>query len=108
MKTTIILFIGCLLTSFTHAGDVSCQVDVLKPKMNVAAFQVNAQQPALITVAEARIRLRQDDEGEQEKQLEMAQTDNDELPAETAKEESGLGNMFDILIPSKLRNPVRQ
>ena len=108
MKTTTIIFIGCLLTGITQASVVSCQVDVLKPKMNAAALEENARQPAQLTVAEARLRLKKDDEDEQDKQQETAQNDNDELPAETAKKESGLGNMFDILIPSKLRNPVRQ
>ena len=75
--------------------------------MNASALQEDAQQAAQLTVAEARLRLKQDDEAAEEPQ-ETAQTENEDLPAETAKKESGLGNMFDILIPSKLRNPVRQ
>lgn len=107
IKTTLIV-IGFLLTGITHAGDVSCQVDVLKPKMNATALQDDVEQPAQMTVAEARLRLSHDEDETDEEQQETAQTDNEDLPAETAKKESGLGNMFDILIPSKLRNPVRQ
>jgi hypothetical protein len=107
MKKVVILISLLLLAGLSHASDVSCQVDVLKPKMNATALQEEVSKPGEITVAEARLRLSKEDKEEQQEQ-ETAQTDNEELPAETAKKESGLGNMFDILIPAKLRNPVRQ
>ncbi|MFC3192917.1 hypothetical protein ACFODZ_01560 [Marinicella sediminis] len=105
MKQAFIIIICLTLAGISHAGDVSCQVDVLKPKMNATSLQDEVSKPAQITVAEARLRLQAEVE---EEPPESSQSENDEIPAETAKKESGLGNMFDILIPAKLRNPVRQ
>lgn len=108
MKTLFSLLALLLVMGFAQAGDVSCQVDVLKPKMN-PIIKDEAEKPADLTVAEARVRLKNRQKANQQetvlaKQEQKQQTEKDE-PAE---KESGLGSMFDILLPSKLRNPVQK
>lgn len=100
------LFTLLLVMGFAQAGDVSCEVDMLKPKMS-AKFIEEEQKPAAITVAEARIRLqaRQDEPEEETVLVEQEKSTEEDEPA---KKESGLGSMFDILLPSKLRNPVQK
>ncbi|MCB1582489.1 MAG: hypothetical protein R3E90_04805 [Marinicella sp.] len=95
-----------LVMGFAQAGDVSCQVDMLKPKMN-ANFIEEDQKPATITVTEARIRLQARQETPQ-KETALSEQDEQTEKEEPAKKESGLGSMFDILLPSKLRNPVQK
>ncbi len=100
------LFTLLLVMGFAQAGDVSCQVDMLKPKMNAALIEED-QKPASITVAEARIRLQSRKE-ETKQETVMVEQDEQAEKEEPAKKESGLGSMFDILLPSKLRNPVEK
>ncbi len=99
---TLLLFMG-----FAQAGDVSCQVDMLKPKMN-AKFIEEDQKPGAITVAEARVRLQATQEEPKEETALVDQDEQTENEAPAKKEQSGLGSMFDILLPSKLRNPVQK
>ena len=109
----IILSSLLLGTGFAQAGDVSCQVDLLKPKINAAVIEEEASKPASLTVAEARLRLKQnqaDDDAEQKQQQngqETAQNNDDKVATKATKKTSRLGGIFDILLPSKLRNPVK-
>lgn len=140
----LILLSGLLLgIGFAQAGDVSCQVDLLKPKINAAVILEEANKPAKLTVAEARLRLQKSqvtDDTEpahkengqvqngqvhngqvhngqvhngqvhndhKETTQETAQTNDEKETAKAAKKPSRLGGIFDILLPSKLRNPVK-
>ena len=102
MKTIFSIILLHLLLGSVQASDTSCQVNVLKPKMSSALTIAEQSKPAELTIAEARIRLNQDAD---EKPQETAKVDEEKV--ETAKKESGLGSMFDILLPSKLRNPAQ-
>ena len=102
MKTIFSIIFLHLLLSSAQASDVSCQVNVLKPKMSAVMTVDEKSKPAEFTIAEARIRLKKDSD---EKPQETAKVDEEKV--ETAKKESGLGSMFDILLPSKLRNPAQ-
>ncbi|TDR20537.1 hypothetical protein [Marinicella litoralis] len=108
MKTLFSLITILWVLSSAQASDVSCQVNVLKPKLSATVIQQESEKPANITVAEARLRLKHSAE---QRVQETAQTEpaeeETELSEEPAEKESGLGSMFDILIPSKLRNPVQ-
>lgn len=95
-----------LVMGFAQAGDVSCQVDMLKPKMNANLIEEN-QKPGSITVAEARIRLQASQEVAKNKTA-MVEQEKQAEKEEPAKKESGMGSMFNILLPSKLRNPVQK
>lgn len=111
MKVVIFTILLLLLGGLAQAGDVSCQVDLLKPKMKAAVIEEEANKPATMTVAEARIRLQKSRQTEQlaeqddeEDNKEPVQSEDTEV---AAKKESRLGGIFDILLPSKLRNPVK-
>ncbi len=100
-----VIFLALLFgIASAQANDVSCQVDMLTPKINAAIIEEEADKPAKMTVAEARLRLQKNPE---EEERETAQTENKNIPAEAAKKESRLGGLFDILLPSKLRNPAK-
>lgn len=107
MKTLLSLITIFLVVGISQASDVSCQVDVLKPKMNPTLIEEEAEKPATMTVAEARIRLKNTQE-EQQANTTLAQTEDQPEEEEVTEKESGLGSMFDILLPSKLRNPVQK
>ncbi len=112
MKIGIITIVLLLLVGIAQAGDVSCQVDLLKPKMNAAVIVEEANKPATLTVAESRLRLQNRKlaetagDPEQEDQEPEPQEDT-EVAAKSAKKESRIGGIFDILLPAKLRNPVK-
>ncbi len=113
MKVGIFTILLLLLGGFAQAGDVSCQVDLLKPKINAVVIEEEINKPATMTVAEARLRLQNSRNTEQpDEQQEEGGEENDE-PVQTedtevtAKKESRMGGIFDILLPSKLRNPVK-
>jgi ribosomal protein L12E/L44/L45/RPP1/RPP2 len=107
MKTLFSLLTLLLVLGSAQAGDVSCQVDVLKPKMNASIIKEEAEKPADLTVAEARLRLKNRQQVSQQDNS-MADQEQQTEKEEPAKKESGLGSMFDILLPSKLRNPVQK
>jgi len=94
---------------------VSCQVDLLKPKINAAVIVEEANKPAKLTVTEARLRLQQsqvaDERVAEETEQTQEQNNKDTAPTNTekvtAKKTTRLGGIFDILLPSKLRNPVK-
>lgn len=117
----MLTFVSCLLlgSSFARAGDVSCEVDSLKPKINAAMILDEASKPAEVTVAEARMRLQKSHEqkhteqtqkqlvqqqNQKEDEQETSQNNNDKV---AAKKTSGMGGIFDILLPSKLRDSVK-
>ncbi len=126
MKFGVLLFIllsfQILVSGFASAGDVSCQVDLLKPKVNAVLIQDEADKPASLTVADTKLRLQQHQSKhsntsetaakENDKQLkdnsnqETAQSTPDKVNNKTAKKSSGMGGIFDILLPSKLRDSV--
>lgn len=103
MKFGIIVLSLLFGFATAQANDVSCQVDMLTPKINATIIEEEADKPAEMTVAEARLRLQKKSD---EEERETAQTENENIPAEAAKKESRLGGLFDILLPSKLRNPA--
>lgn len=109
MKSLFCLVTILLVLGSAQASDVSCQVNVLKPKLNTTVIKDESDKPAKITVAEARIRLMQsvEERNQETAQVETLPEDK-EITDEPAKKESGLGNMFDILLPAKLRNPVQK
>ncbi len=108
MKTLFSLVTILMVMGSAYASDVSCQVNILKPKLSAAVIQQEADKPAKLTVAEARLRLKKSaEERVQQTAQTEEQTEDKELPDEPVKRESGLGSMFDILLPSKLRNPVQ-
>lgn len=102
---------------FAQAGDVSCQVDLLKPKFNASLIEDEAKKPAKMTVTETKHRLKQslkkpgsENKSEQKsenKTQETAQVENKKVADKIVKKTSRLGGIFDILLPSKLRNPVK-
>jgi len=97
------LFLGT-----AHANDVSCQVNVLKPKLSATSIKAESDKPAKITVTEARLRLSQSTEKNKQETVQTdSQTEEKDINDEPVEKESGLGNMFDILLPAKLRNPVQ-
>ncbi len=123
LLSSLLLGIG-----FAHAGDVSCQVDLLKPKINAAVIIEEANKPAKLTVAEAKLRLQksqvaddteqahkknrqakngQAQNSQQKTNQETAQTNDEKETTKAAKKTSSLGGIFKILLPSKLRNPVK-
>ncbi len=128
MKFGVLLFImlsfQLFVSGFASAGDVSCQVDLLKPKINVALIQDEADKPASLTVSETKLRLQQhqanhnsstdttiQESGEQSKDKnkqnqETAQSPSDKVNNKATKKSSGSGGIFDILLPSKLRDSV--
>lgn len=106
MKTLLSLFTFFLLLGAAQASDVSCQINILKPKMNATLIEEEQDKPAQITVAEARMRLQASNDDAEER--DSSQSDDEELTTETAEKDSGLGSMFDILLPAKLRNPVQK
>ncbi len=109
MKLTL-LFILLIVASFgSNANDVSCQSEIMKPKLSASLILEEDQKPAELTVAEAKLRLKKientaETEEEQSEQDDTAQANTEKA---TAKKQSRLGGIFDILLPSKLRNPVR-
>ncbi len=122
----LLILVSCLLlgSGFAQAGDVSCQVNLLKPKLNPVIIQEEASKPAKLTVAETKIRLQksqsQDDvqlsskqhtqqQAQQQKEEDQGttQTNKEEVANKTAKKTSGLGGIFDILLPSNLRDSVK-
>jgi len=106
MKILTSLLILFVVVGTAHANDVSCQVDMLKPKLKASVIHDETDMPAGITVSDAIIRLKKQNKSESI-ELESAQVENEETENEPVKKESGLGSMFDILLPSKLRNPVQ-
>lgn len=117
MKFLLILITIVTASGTAFAGDDSCQVNLLKPKINPSVIAEEDSQPAKLTVAEARLRLQQtrqdqqrtEEESQDTAQVDNAQVDGEEAPAEAEenKKSSRLGGIFDILLPSKLRNPVK-
>lgn len=108
----VLIFLSGLLlgTSFAQAGDVSCQVDLLKPKIKAAIIEEEMDKPAQLTVADARLRSQQKNQQDvaESKQQQNAQIpDNEENSEKSSKKPSRLGGIFEILLPSKLRNPVK-
>ncbi len=109
MKFAVFLLLLTLIISGgAHANDVSCQSGLMKPNINPVLIMAEEDKPADLTVAEARLRLKENrtvaaNEEEQEKQ-EPVQANNEKA---NTKKQSRLGGIFDILLPSKLRNPVR-
>ncbi len=110
----LILLTSLLLaTGFARAGDVSCQVDLLKPKFNASVIAEEANKPAKLTVTETKLRLKQnlkklDSEDQRENNnQETVQVENKKEADKSVKKSSRLGGIFDILLPSKLRNPVK-
>lgn len=115
----LLILLLSLLLGFAQAGDVSCQVDLLQPKINAAVIIAEANKPAKLTVAEARLRLQKtqvaDDTESAKKQngqvqnshKETAQATDEKETTKAAKKPSRLGGIFEILLPSKLRNPVK-
>ncbi len=108
MKVIISLVTILWVLGTAHASDVSCQVNVLKPKLSATTVQKEADKPAAMTVAEARLRLKKSaEQRNQETAQAEPQPEEKESTDEPVTKESGLGNMFDILLPSKLRNPAQ-
>ncbi len=107
----ILLFLAtlsCISIGAAKAGDVSCQTDILKPKMQASMVLEEHDKPAKLTVAETQIRLRNHHKNStQEAAQETAQNNEQEAATESAKKSSPLGGLFDILLPSKLRNPAK-
>ena len=117
MKFLLILITIVTASGTAFAGDDSCQVNLLKPKINASVIAEEDSQPARITVAEARLRLQHtrkdqqliEEESQDTAQVDSSQVDSEEssADAEEDKKTSRLGGIFDILLPSKLRNPVK-
>lgn len=112
MKVGFITLLLLLVMGAVKAGDVSCQVDLLKPKIKAAVIIEETDKPATMAIAEGKLRLqnsRENKELEQQDQEnhDAALTEDSEVTEKTAKKESRLGGIFDILLPSKLRNPVK-
>jgi len=125
----LILYSSLLLgISLAQAGDVSCQVDLLKPKTNATVIIEEANKPAKLNVAEARLRLQKNQvtdateavqvqngqvqneqvQNNQQKTTQKTALTNDEKETtKAAKKTSKRGGIFEILLPSKLRNPVK-
>ncbi|WP_223787320.1 hypothetical protein [Marinicella meishanensis] len=115
------LFITLLLLAFgmAKAGDVSCQADLLKPKFKAPVIEEEDHKPGSLTLAEARLRLQQSrqeiaaiDAAKTSPQTpteeeEPTPEEDSEVTNKSAKKESRMGGLFDILLPSKLRNPVK-
>jgi|GEM_PF-1802286 len=124
MKFVLLLlfFVSCFLFggNFAQAGDVSCQVDLLKPRVNISQYT----QATEITTTETKVQIQQNQlkndnqhaqvqssqeqgEGEGEGEGEtQTNTNSDNTTEKTVKKASRLDGIFDILLPSKLRNPV--
>lgn len=115
MKVGVIFTLLFLAMGLAHAGDVSCQADLLKPKFKAPLIEEEAHKAGSLTVAEARIRLQQSRQEIAAVETPKVATDepettpeeDSEVTEESAKKESRVGGFFDILLPSKLRNPVR-
>jgi len=120
MKVGITITILLLAFGMAKAGDESCQAELLKPKYKAPLIEEEENKPGALTVAEARIRLLQsrqvvadieaaeanNDSGAVEEEQPTPEEDS-EVANEAAKKESRLGGIFDILLQSKLRNPVK-
>lgn len=100
-------------TAAAWANDGSCQVDLLKPKFNAAVIEAESTKPAQLTVSETKLRLQQnqlqtDTQANNKQQAQETVQTNDEKTQEKSTEKtSRLGGIFDILLPSQLRNPVK-
>jgi len=108
MKTLFGLITILIVLGSAKANDVSCEVNVLKPKLSATLVQQESEKSADMTVAEARLRLKK---SKQERSQQVTQTEsaseNKDMAEKPVKKQSGLGNMFDILLPSKLRDPAQ-
>lgn len=88
------------------ANDVSCQSDLMKPKLNATMTLNESEKPAQLTVSDTQTRLKESrTKNTAESEKENTISASEEKP--TAKKESSLGDIFDILLPAKLRNPVK-
>ncbi|MCX7552774.1 hypothetical protein OS175_02690 [Marinicella sp. S1101] len=106
MKTAFLLIILMFISLAAVANDVSCQSDLMKPKLNNTMTLTEAEKPAQLTVSDTQKRLKEN----RSKDIEKSKTENTISATEeepTVKKESSLGNIFDILLPAKLRNPVK-
>jgi hypothetical protein len=116
MKVGVIFMSLFLANGLAKAGDVSCQAELLKPKFKAPLIEEEEHKAGSLTVAEARIRLQQSRQeiaavespkAAATEEPEVAAEEEPEVTDEAAKKESRVGGFFDILLPSKLRNPVR-
>ncbi len=123
MKVGFSILAFLLVMGAAKAGDISCQVDLLKPKIKAAVIEEEVVKDSELTFAEARIRSQQVTKkaepvientiAETEQQItkiemeDSLQTEDSEVTTKSEKKESRRGGLFDILLPSKLRNPVR-
>lgn len=110
MKFAVLIILLIVASLGVHAGDVSCQSEIMKPKISAVHVMDEDQKPADLTVAEAKLRLKENNElqaSDEEEQIQQDETAQVESKKVTAKKQSRLGGIFDILLPSKLRNPVK-
>ncbi|MGJ8662823.1 MAG: hypothetical protein ACSHWU_04185 [Marinicella sp.] len=114
MKISLIIITLFALIGTASAGDVSCQGELMKPKIKVVAIQELPMTLSNLPVAEGHVEtginhnkgLTSNVAGlEQETVL---AEEEDEADDEVVKKESRLGGIFEILLPSKLRNPARK
>lgn len=109
MKLVVLLISLTVFSIGAHANDVSCQSEIMKPKLSASLLIEEDQKPAKLTVAEAKLRLKAIDDSEEAEEEQTQQDESAQVGSEKAvtKKQSRLGGIFDILLPSKLRNPVR-
>lgn len=113
MKIGLIIITLFIIIGTASAGDVSCQTDLMKPKIKAAVIDIEVLEPTGFMLAEGRVKSASSDEplsqkNAPEEEQETAQVNEDETNTEAEKKESRLGGLFEILLPSKLRNPARR
>ena len=112
-------------SNLAQAGDTSCQVDLLQPKVNVTQIQDQITRPNSneLAVADAKLDSQKKPVNKKDKNLQHAYSQikkntehkdqrtisepTNEVADKTAKKNTKPGGFFDILLPSKLRNPVK-